>query len=224
MNPKAIKKLVRYTPHQQYFCEDGSEVVGASTIAGIGKAVDPLLGWVHKLNQQGKDYRVERDLAKDIGTVTHFLTQCALEGCEADVSAYEGQVVEQALIPHEIFMNWWGEQDFTCLDPELQLVSEIYRYGGTIDVPFRNSEGELGLLDLKTSDRVYDEHKFQLSAYEMLMVEHYHEEVFHRAVVQIGRDGSRTNLSHRSLWLGDMSKYFEVFKAQLNLYNAKKAL
>jgi hypothetical protein len=218
---KPTKKLVRNAPHQQYFCQDGGEVVGASTIAGVGKDPAPLMHWAAGLARKGISWNRHREEAADVGTIAHFLVQCHLEECEPDLGDYAQCDIDSAQGPYGRFVEFWEGNGFALLASELQSVSEKYRYGGTIDVLFRDDDGKLCLLDIKTSKRVYDEHLFQLSAYEQLAQEYYGEEVSKRAIVRIGR-GDDGDFEVR--WLGDMSKYFAVFQAQLNLYNAKQAL
>ncbi len=83
----ATRRLERYRTHVVYKRGDVA-VPGASTIAGIHKPVDPLMGWAAKLAREGKDWRKERDNSADAGTIAHFLAECWLNRDTTDLSEF----------------------------------------------------------------------------------------------------------------------------------------
>ena len=214
---RPIKRLERGKPHQKYWSETRQrEVPGASTIAKIGSDSGGLLYWAWDLGKQGKDYRKERDKAADIGTLAHFMIECEIQGLQPDLSEFPMVDIDAAGVPYYTAVQWWEQQGLTPIAPEMQLVSEEHGYGGTIDMPCRSRDGCLALLDWKTSKAIWPEHIIQVSAYEKLLEEKFKEKVDRRCIVRIGKDGS-----FEARWLGDLSEYFHVFKAQLALYKAK---
>jgi len=161
-------KLERYREHQKYLTIDGEEVPGGSTICKIGDSPEPLIAWAWKLGTEGKDYRRERDKAADIGTIAHFMVECYLNGQVADLSDYTEDECAKALICYDKFMNFWEENKFTKVATEAQLVHPEHRFGGTIDLVAHDPDGNMILLDVKTSKRINDSYIRQIAGYTLL--------------------------------------------------------
>jgi hypothetical protein len=82
--------------------------------------------------------------------------------------------------------------------------------------------GEHMVTTHNTSKAIYDNYLFQLSAYEQLWNENFpHMKITRRAIIRIGKEEVG---DFEVRWLPEMDKYFEVFKAQIALYNAKKKI
>lgn len=217
--PRPTKRLERYKEHQKYFLKDGTQVPGASTIANIGADKEGIIYWAWDCGRKGINYRDKKQQAADIGTIAHFMIECEIQGFKPDLGDFSQNDIDAARVPYESAMDWWNAQGLIPIAAELQLVSEHYGYGGTLDMPCRNRHSELVLLDWKTSKKIYPEQISQVSGYENLLEEHFHERVSQRAIVRVGKDGS-----FEVRWLGALGGYFNVFKAQLALYNAKLAI
>ena len=161
-------KLERHKEHQKYLTVDGEEVPGGSTICKIGDSPEALIAWAWKLGTEGKDYRAERDRAADIGTLAHFMVECYLNGQVADLSDYTQDEIERALVCYNKFIDFWDEQGFTKVATEVQMVHPEHRFGGTIDLVAHDRDGNMILLDLKTSKRISDSYVRQIAGYTML--------------------------------------------------------
>jgi hypothetical protein len=213
---RKIVRLEKLKAHQKYILKDGTQVVGASTIAKIGDDQSNLIHWAWNLGNKNEDYRKVRDRAADIGTITHFAIECFFHGWEPDLSEFAPADIEKAAIAFENFLSFWEEQGLTVLEPEVQLVSEQHLFGGTIDAPSIDKEGRIVLLDWKTSSGIYLSQKLQLAAYERLWNENRPDQkVQRRAVVRIGKEKSN---DHSIEWMFSSDNEWELFEARLNLH------
>jgi len=219
-----IKEKVKFQKtdaHDTYKLKDGTRVPGASTIAKIGDDPSALIYWSWDLGRQGIDYKKARDQAADIGTLAHFLIQCHLRGQVADLSEFSKADQDKAETAFIKFLEFWDAEKFQPVAIETPLVSEQWRYGGTLDLIAHDADG-LALLDWKTSKAIYRPYLVQVAMYQQLWNENNPKQLIRRrAICRIGKDDAM-DLEVR--WLSDMSPYFEAAKAQLALYRAFQAL
>jgi hypothetical protein len=217
-----IVRLEKTRAHQKYPLKDGTDVPGASTIAKIGEDTSGLIHWAWKLGTEGQDYRKVRDKAADIGTVAHFMIECFLHNHEPDLSEFSPADVEKATIAYNNFRTWWDEEGFEVIEPEVQLVSEEYLFGGTIDAPARDRDGKVVLLDWKTSKAIVPAHKIQLAGYEQLWNENRPSmKVQRRGIVRIGKESPD---DFEVSWIFSAEPLWENFKARLFLHYANLRL
>ena len=217
-----IVRLEKTRAHQKYPLKDGTDVPGASTIAKIGEDTSGLIHWAWKLGMEGQDYRKVRDKAADIGTVAHFMIECFLHNHEPDLAEFSSADIEKATIAYNNFRRWWDEEGFTVIEPEVQLVSEDYLFGGTIDAPSRDRDGKIVLLDWKTSKAIVGAHKVQLAGYEQLWNENRPDmKIQRRGIVRIGKESPD---DFEVAWMFSAEPYWEVFKARLFLHYANLRL
>jgi ATP-dependent exoDNAse (exonuclease V) beta subunit len=87
-----------------------------------------------------------------------------LHGHEADLSEYSAADIERARVPSATSRSGGTSEGFTIIEPEVQLVSEQYLFGGTIDAPSRDRDGKIVLLDWKTSKAIYAPTRFSSPA------------------------------------------------------------
>jgi hypothetical protein len=93
---RKIVRLEKLKAHQKYILKDGTQVVGASTIAKIGDDQSNLIHWAWNLGNKNQDYRKVRDRAADIWTITHFAIECFFHGWEPDLSEFAPADIEKA--------------------------------------------------------------------------------------------------------------------------------
>jgi hypothetical protein len=221
-------KLVRNAPHQKYHLSDGTQVPGGSTICKIGDDPSALIHWAWNLGSQGKDYRKERDKAADIGTIAHFMIECMLNGNVADLSDYDEADIAKALVCYTKFLDWWELQNLKVVAPEIQLVNEEYRYGGTIDLIAVDADGDHVLLDFKTSKKISESYWRQCAGYANLWnhngwegdIDAEDHKITNHAIVRIGKEEEG---DFEVVWREDLSKEWFVFQKQVDLYWALQA-
>ena len=171
--------------HTQYKLENSQRVPSVTTVLGI-LAKPALLEWAWKCGVDGLDYKAVRDQAGGIGTLVHYLIMCDLKGEKPDTSEYSAQDIEKAETCLIKFWDWNKEHTLEPIMIETPLVSEVYRYGGTLDF-FGIVNNELALVDFKTGKAIYPEHIYQVAAYRQLLLEKGHE-VSHAQILRIGRN------------------------------------
>jgi len=223
--------MTKTKAHTRYKNAKGKVIPSVTTIIGnnLGWNKGALIGWARKMALQGIDPNKERDEAADIGTLAHALIEehitmkaPHLEPVLVDRSLYSPANLDKAETAFLAYLDWEAQHDVHLTDPrvrsEERLVSEWFQYGGTLDfiVPV---DGILSLIDFKSTNDLYVEHRIQLAAYEWL-----YEEVYGEAIpthlLQLGKeDGSFHH--HR---FTDLSKELEAFELLCQLHRLKGEL
>lgn len=215
---KPIVRFEKLKSHIVYKTKEGQRVPGASTVAKIGDSPENLIHWSWELGCQGIDYKKVRDTAADIGSLAHFLIQCHLRNETADLSEFSPEDVSKAETCFLKFLDFWDKENLRVIASEVPLVSEEFKYGGTIDTVAM--DGGIVLLDYKSGKSIWDSHLFQLSAYEQLWNENNpHTLIDRRAIIRIGKELVG---DFEIRWLSPMKLYFDVFLTQLAHYKARK--
>ncbi len=150
------------TPKAGYFLKDGTKVPGTTTICSAYKDSGGLLYWAWQQGLAGVDYRETRDKAGDIGTAVH----AAVEAHVANLPL-PPLPTEEAERAFRAFLRWQAQNNIEILEQEVQLVSEEYKYGGTLDA-VGALDGKHILLDWKSSKGIYKNYLLQLAGYKQL--------------------------------------------------------
>jgi len=179
--------------HKYYL--DGEELLGISTVAKIGGALDAFgvaSAWGYNLGVEGayeirnlsqfetlkafKDEMKRRGLtpwskskkAQDRGNYVHdVLEALATSGEVPDLDGIAGEEAGHA----RGVLKWYVEWQPSFVSTEVQVVSATHKFAGRYDIRARVKD-VLCLIDLKTSKRVYEEQHFpQLMGYEIASVE-----------------------------------------------------
>ena len=155
----------------RYKLADGTVVPGTTTITGRFKDAGGLIHWAYTQGLEGKDYRRTRDDAADAGTVAHGLIEATLHGDMPMVPLGTDEETEKrAKSALENFERWRETTKLEILETEQPYVSEVHRFGGTIDA-VGTVHGKLCLVDWKTSAGVYPDYLCQTAAYVLLWEE-----------------------------------------------------
>jgi len=158
----------------RYKGTDGKIIPSVTTIIGgnLGWNTRILMAWQNRLWEQGKDPRQVSGEACDIGTVTHELIEHWIMGqdnYEPDEGIADSVVLDAAEGLNE-YIKWSEGNKVEYLESEIRLSSEKYLFGGTADC-IVEIDGEIVLVDFKTSKGVYTEHIIQLGAYKHMIEE-----------------------------------------------------
>jgi hypothetical protein len=155
--------------HQIYKNAAGKRVPGVTTILGILDKPG-LLKWAFRMGQEGKDIEKVRDEAAAVGTVAHARVEAYLRGLEFDASGITLERMRQSGFAFDAFVEWWTREGYETAGSEMQLVSERWQVGGTLDILARKNDA-LTLVDIKTSNGLYREHRLQVAAYAAMYEE-----------------------------------------------------
>lgn len=161
------------TPKKGYFLKDGVRVPGTTTVIGRFKDSGGLLHWAFKQGKDGKD-RLYDEVATDIGTAAHAMVEAHIKGETVSNALVEPEMIDAANSAFAAYLTWSENFKVQIVAQEIQLVSEIHRYGGTPDAVGMIGN-QLVLLDWKTSNAIYTDHLVQLAAYKNLWEENYPE-------------------------------------------------
>lgn len=175
-------------PTAPYYTKDGTRVPGTTTIIGRFKDSGALIHWAYKLGREHgvleqrvrheelpADTHIPRnqydvaEKAADIGTLAHAMVEKHIDGenpedALSDISEEDRDKARNAFVE---YLEWEGQTKVKFLSQEDNLVSEEYRFGGTPDA-IGQINGELCLIDWKTSNGVYPDYAIQLAAYRQL--------------------------------------------------------
>jgi hypothetical protein len=208
--------------HQRYYTSDGEMVPGATTVLNV-IAKPYLVTWANRLGLEGVDTNKYKDEAAAIGTLAHYLVECELRGEEPDLKDYTPAQVERAAHSRASYQEWKAQEvrDMETIGVEMRLVSDEFRYGGTLDW-YGRLNGLYTLVDYKTSASVYPEHKAQTASYARLLQEHKMR-IQAVILVRLGRTEGDSYEQHRFTG-AQLKLYWEMFEAALRLYAIQKRM
>ena len=214
---ETILKKVR--SHQKYHTQDGSMVPGVTTILNV-LAKPALVGWANRMGLQGIDTTKYVDSKAEIGTIAHYLIECDLRGEKPDLSEYAPIQVSTAENSFLKWLDWKSAHVLELLKGEEQLVSEQFRYGGTIDI-YCKLDGVLTLIDIKTSGSgIWPEMRHQVAAYWQLLIEN-ELPVSQVIIVRVGRDDKE---GFQTETVGELEEHLQLFLHTLEVYRLQKKL
>lgn len=156
----------------KYVVADGTKVPGVTTITGRFKESGGLIHWAWQLGVDGKDYRQVRDDAASAGHVAHAMIDASIHGQPLPEPPKDcpAAMLDAARVGFGAFETWRRRVPFELFATEVPLISEVHRFGGTLDALGR-VENTLALLDWKSSNGVYPEYLAQIGAYVILAEE-----------------------------------------------------
>ena len=210
----------RIHAHQRYYLADGTLVPGVTTVLSV-LAKPALVTWANQLGLEGVDVTKYVDKTANIGTLAHYLVECRVKGEKPDLEPFSPEELKRAEWAFNSYLSWEKQHQPKIIASELQLVSERYGYGGTVDL-IAVIEGRRWVVDLKTAKRLYDEHILQVAAYLQLARENGYR-VGGARVVRIGRTPEE-GFEERVFLAKDLKKYWEIFRHALAIYRLKKEL
>jgi len=156
--------------HPQYILPNGEVVPSVTQILNAVIAKPGLQRWANQLGLNNKSLDNESRATLDIGKLLHAYIQADLEGAVVDKRGYMPEQSDSAKKSFAQYLRWKDGKQIKVIKTEYVMVSEKYRYGGTIDA-LLEIDGELTLLDWKTSTHISLDYKLQIVAYLYLLQE-----------------------------------------------------
>ena len=175
-----------------YQTKNGKRCPSVTTVLKRFKDSEGLLMWAHALGTRGIDMEEDKKYTARTGTIAHAMIDACIvdekpKWC-LDYIAAGAEHRREASELYERWAHWAMDVGFRPTHTELPLVSEKYRFGGTLDcIGF--VKGKLMVADWKRADRVYVDQLLQLSAYREMWNEVYQDQQIDGAsVVLLGCD------------------------------------
>jgi len=206
----------RSKAHITYKLQDGMAVPGVTTILGVLNK-PALVKWANNLGLQGVDSSKYVDEKASIGTLAHQMIADYLKGKETDTSEYSKVQIDQAENAVLSFLEWEKTHHIDTQLVEEPLVSELHKFGGTIDC-LGTINGELCLIDFKTSRGIFPEMLIQVAAYKQLLIEHGHD-VTQTIILRIGRTEDEGFEDRR---VNELAKRWQIFQHCLEIYQLQR--
>lgn len=162
-------------PATGYRNAKGQRVPGVTTIIGRFKDSGGLLWWAFEQGKAAERGEInslydKRDEAAESGTLAHSMVEASIKGESFQMPDVSEEVQQQAMNAFEAYRKWASMTKLEIVEQETQLVSEKYQFGGCPDA-IGKIDGELCLVDWKTSNSVYQDYLIQLAAYKQLWEE-----------------------------------------------------
>ena len=211
-------KLSGTKAHTRYKDKAGKTVPGTTTILGV-LAKPQLIKWANSMGLQGIDTTKYVDALARIGTLAHHMVESHIKGIQPELDSYSKEEIGLAENSFISFLEWEKQYDVQYLDNEIGLVSEQYKYGGTIDC-YAVINGKKTLLDFKTSKAIYPEMIVQLAAYKQLM----EENGFDVEEVRILRIGRSEDEGFDEKKVKDVSNHWKLFQHLREVYEYQKLI
>ena len=149
---KTVDEFMRGNGYQH---EDGLWYPRVTSIVGI-KAKPALYAFYASMPSFAAAEAM-KDRSADEGTLIHDAIEAILKKESVTVPAN----IKPAI---DAFMAWHDRNTIVAHKVEERLVSRKHRYAGTVDV-LAEVNGQLGVLDIKTSVAIYRDYQIQTSAY-----------------------------------------------------------
>jgi hypothetical protein len=211
------------TARSGYFTADGQRVPSVTTILGAYKAdIDGLLYWAWNEGREGRDFRETKTKAATAGTIAHDFVEKWLHGETVrprDFKAF-GPEGEKAMMAFKAFKEWATQSKLVVEQTEVQLVSEIHRFGGCFDGI--TVGGKRAILDWKTSGGIYPDYLKQVRAYGGLWDEHNPDDPI-TAGYHLIRFDKEFGDFHHHYWQ-NLDAAWEAFLLLRRLYDLKREL
>lgn len=191
-------------PNRHMYYVDGVRKTGVTTFCGIKDKAGALVPWAtelardHLLSCLAKGEITEEDVyiacalheekkkkAAEIGDIAHKWVEAYINGEEpAMPDEKEAQIAVTA------FLEWVEANKVKFLSSERVLYSKKHDYVGKMDIEAKVN-GELCLIDIKTSNGLYNEYYMQTAAYVMADQEESKRKYDGRWLIRIAKESEK---------------------------------
>lgn len=153
-----------------YLTDTGNYVPSVTTILDCYPKPPSFYDWLKKV---GEDADTIRDEAGDRGSTVHKLTERYDAGEEINLINEETGKIDYKLIEWSMFeryVEFRRRFPLNVIYSELNLISDKLGFAGTLDRVIKFMGRNL-LIDIKTSNSLYDHYWLQMAAYKQLLAE-----------------------------------------------------
>ena len=214
-------------PKGGYKNSQGKRVRGVTTVIGRFKDSGGLLYWAFEQGKAAERGEIERlydkrDAAAESGTLAHSMVEYHINGKAFEAPAdMPDETIQEAANAFRSYLSWASMTKLKIVEQEMPMVSEIYQFGGCPDA-IGEIDGELCLVDWKTSNGVYPDYLIQLAAYKQLWEENNPDRPLTGGFHLCRFAKSHGDFAHH--YYPDLSEAWEQFKLFLQAYEIDKGL
>ena len=220
------QKQITFTDNRFYTSESGAFIPSVTTILQAYPKDAHFYSWI---KQVGEDADTIRDEAGRRGSIVHSLTERYDAGEEVNLLDNGGNInfKMSEWTMFERYVEYRQQVQQEIMFSEINFISEKLGYAGTVD-RIVNINGKTYLIDIKTSNTIYDYYWLQLAAYNELIKEAYQSEhvVDHVAVLWLNaktRTAGKNGAIQGAGWQLIIRENSER-ENDLKLFNATKLL
>lgn len=210
--------------HQVYKNAAGKRVPSVTTILrNLGWNKDQLVAWANKEGLEGRKCYETASAAATVGTLAHLGIEADIKGEPYDVGALhlgdeDKERVRRCL---QAWHDWRERNKVVMVGSEVALVSELWQFGGCLDVA--TVWEKPGLLDLKTGGGTYADHLIQVRAYGELWNEsHPDQKIEEYHLLRVGKEDASWH--HHCYPAEALSLAWEAFRHALALHRLEPVL
>lgn len=220
---------VTFLDNRFYYHENGNYYPSSTTILD---AYPKSAGFYEWLKRAGEDADTIRDDAGRRGSNVHHLTEKYDNGEEVnllneygDVSISMGEWAQ-----FERYVEFRNRFKTEIIHSELNLVSAQLQFGGTLD-RIITLDGKKLLIDIKTSNAIYNHYYLQLASYAKLYEEHFQPDIEGVAILWLNAktktDGKAGTCQGKGWQLiiqddqKEIDRYWKLFQATQRLWMAE---
>jgi hypothetical protein len=220
------QRQITFTDNRFYTSESGAFIPSVTTILQAFPKDAHFFQW---LKQVGEEADTIRDEAGRRGSIVHSLTERYDAGEEVNLLDNGGNInfKMSEWTMFERYVEYRQQVQQEIMFSEINFISEQLGYAGTVD-RIVNINGKTYLIDIKTSNTIYEHYWLQLVAYNELIKEAYQSEhvVDHVAVLWLnaktrtaGKNGAIQGPGWQLIVREDSER-----ENDLKLFNATKLL
>lgn len=205
--------------HTKYYNKHKIEVPSTTTVLKVLNKPG-LVNWANSLGFKRTSYLKELNRTAAVGTLVHAYIEERLKNkLFRDLKkafSLDDKSTNEVLTCYSAFKLWMkhNKSKLKILHSELQLVSNDHNFGGTIDF-IAELDGELCIIDFKTSSKVHPTMFLQLSAYATMAKENGYD-IERVAILRLDKKSGDYELV--TMKVKKTKEYFDVFLLLLQTY------
>jgi len=185
-----------------FYGEKGEILLSVTGATGVIDKSPALMGWAVKMMSKyltdrfesgviidigmietaKREYRLAQKKAADIGTEIHAWVSDWILGKKPEMPQDENVVNGITA-----FLKFQKEHKIKWIESEKYIYSKEYKYAGILDAVARIN-GELVLVDFKSSNAFYDEMRFQVAGYQIAYEEETGKKIDKRMIIRFGKN------------------------------------
>lgn len=213
-------------PSRHMYMVDGIRKTGVTTILGIIDKSRPLIIWAtglykkflegnigEKLTREmivegHKQHTVKLKEASDIGTEIHDWIELHIKKKNPEMPQSK-----EAQIGVNAFLDWVADNKVKFITSERLVYSKKYDYIGTLDIEAKVN-GKLCLIDIKSSNAIYNTYYLQTAAYLKADEEESGKKYDGRWIIRLAKETEREYNARMTEKGYDNFPAYEVFEAK----------